>query len=140
MNVKCRKITSYAWNFQILPVFSQFLWNLTFIFADPHNKFSLLLFQMTNYIFSPLKIQKRIHHSLNFSGTRFFLHSKLKLLNFLADSVLIFFYLCFLWLNKDFRFFGFLQIVWIWITPCMHVSFFVREYFLLCQYGAGPSF
>ena len=29
----------------------QFLWNLTFIFSDSHEKFSLVLLQMTNYIF-----------------------------------------------------------------------------------------
>ena len=39
--------------FRILPVFSQFLWNLTFIFSDSHEKFSLVLLQMTIYIFRP---------------------------------------------------------------------------------------
>ena len=39
--------------FRILPVFSQFLQNLTFIFSVSHEKFSLVLLQMTNYIFSP---------------------------------------------------------------------------------------
>ena len=39
--------------FKNLPVFSQFLWNLTLIFSDSHEKFSLVLLQMTNYIFSP---------------------------------------------------------------------------------------
>ena len=29
--------------FRILPVFSQFLWNLTFIFSDSHEKFSLAI-------------------------------------------------------------------------------------------------
>ena len=29
--------------------------NLTFIFLDSHEKFFLVLFQMTNYIFSPWK-------------------------------------------------------------------------------------
>ena len=43
INVKFHKITSYTWNFRILPVFSQFLWNLTFIFSDSHEKFSLVL-------------------------------------------------------------------------------------------------
>ena len=37
-------------------MFSQFLWNLTFIFSDSHEEFSLVLSQMTNYIFSPSKM------------------------------------------------------------------------------------
>ena len=41
------KITWYTWNFQNFLVFSQFLRNLTFIFSDSHEKFSLVLFQMT---------------------------------------------------------------------------------------------
>ena len=49
--------------------------------------------------------------------------------------------LCVLRLNKDFSFFGFLRNDCIWITTCMHASFFVREcdYFLPCQYDSGPS-
>ena len=35
--------------FILLPVFSQFLLNLTFIFLDSDKKFSLVLFKMTNY-------------------------------------------------------------------------------------------
>ena len=133
MNVKFRKITSYAWNFQILPVFSQFLWNLTFIFADSHNKFSLLIFQITNYIF---KNPKENTSFFKFFWYKVFCPLKIKITRFPGRFRLNF-------LLQDFRFFGFLQIVRIWITPCMHVSFFVREYgfiFLLCQYGAGPSF
>ena len=42
--------------FRILPVFSQFLWNLTFIFLDFHEKFPLVLLQTTNYIFSRWKM------------------------------------------------------------------------------------
>ena len=57
--------------FRILPMFSQFLLNLTFIFSDSHEKFSLVLLQMTNYIFSPCKMQKRLQYSLHYSGTRF---------------------------------------------------------------------
>ena len=57
--------------FRILPMFSQFLLNLTFIFSDSHEKFSLVLIQMTNYIFSPCKMQKRLQYSLNYSGTTF---------------------------------------------------------------------
>ena len=40
----------------ILPVKSQFLSNLTFIFSDFHEKFSLGLLQMIYYIFSPSKM------------------------------------------------------------------------------------
>ena len=46
--------------FRILPVFSQFLWNLTFIFSESHEKFSVVFFQMTNFIFSPWEMQKRM--------------------------------------------------------------------------------
>ena len=41
---------------EFYPLFLQFLWNLTFIFSDSHEKFSLVLLQMTNYIFSPWKM------------------------------------------------------------------------------------
>ena len=51
------------------------MWNLTFIFSVFHEKFSLVLLQMIYYILSHWK-------------TRFFVHWKLKSLNFLADSVL----------------------------------------------------
>ena len=49
------------------------LGNLTFIFSCSHKKFSLVLLQMTNYIFSPWKILKRMKYALNiyYSGTRF---------------------------------------------------------------------
>ena len=40
-------------------MFSQFLWNLTFIFLDSHEKFSLLLLQITTYIFSPWKMENK---------------------------------------------------------------------------------
>ena len=46
INVKFHKITSYTWNFQnlpILPVFSQFLWNLTFIFSHTHKLGSFVI-------------------------------------------------------------------------------------------------
>ena len=57
--------------FRILPVQSQFLWNLTFIFSDFHEKYSLVLLQMIYYIFSRWKMYKRMQYSLNYSGTRF---------------------------------------------------------------------
>ena len=57
MNVKFHKITYIKHEiFRNLPVFSQFLENLAFIFSDSHEKFSLVLLRMTNYIFSPSKM------------------------------------------------------------------------------------
>ena len=41
----------------ILPLFSQFLWNLKFIFSGSHKKlFFLALLQLTDYIYSPSKV------------------------------------------------------------------------------------
>ena len=37
----------------ILPVFSRFLGNLKFIFSGSREKLSLVLLQITNYIYSP---------------------------------------------------------------------------------------
>ena len=37
-NVKFHKMTAYSWNFRNLPVFLQFLWNLTYIFSGSHEK------------------------------------------------------------------------------------------------------
>ena len=34
-------------------------------------KFFVVLLQITNYIFSPLKMQKIMQYALNYSGTRF---------------------------------------------------------------------
>ena len=75
--------------FRILFVFSQFLWNLTFIFSDSYNKFSLVLLQMTNYIFSPWKNVKKNALFFKLFWYKVLVHWKLKLLNFLEDSVLI---------------------------------------------------
>ena len=47
------------------------LWNLMVIFLGSRKKFSLVLLQMTNYIFSPWKILKTMKYALNYSGTRF---------------------------------------------------------------------
>ena len=82
-SVKLHKMTSYTWNFQ--NCFSQFLWNLTFIFSGSHKKFSLLLLHITNYIKNVTK------NATWFKLFRYkvFVQRKLKLLNFLMDSVLI---------------------------------------------------
>ena len=41
----------------ILPLFSQFLWNLKFIFSgSPKKLFFLALLQLTDYIYSPSKV------------------------------------------------------------------------------------
>ena len=45
--------------------------SLTVIFSGSYEKFSLVLLQITNYIYSPYKILKRIRYYLNYSGTRF---------------------------------------------------------------------
>ena len=37
----------------ILPVFSQFLWSLKFIFSGSRNKLFSVLLQIANYIYSP---------------------------------------------------------------------------------------
>ena len=75
--------------FRILRVFSQFLWNLTFIFWDSHEKFSLVLLQMTQLHLKPLKdVKKKNAMFFKLFWYKAFVHWKLKLLNFLVDSVL----------------------------------------------------
>ena len=49
-------------------------------------EFSLVLSQITNYIFSPWKMKKRMRYFLNYSGTRFFVHWKLILSWFLLKT------------------------------------------------------
>ena len=39
-------------------------------FSGPHKKFSLVLLQITNYILSPRKMQKRMQDALNYFGIR----------------------------------------------------------------------
>ena len=68
--------------FRILPLFSQFLRNLTFIFSGSHAKLSLVLLPITNYIYSPWKVLKRVWYC------KVFVEWKLKLLNLLMDSIL----------------------------------------------------
>ena len=46
------------------------LWNLEVNFFHFLEKFSLVLLQMTNYIFSPWKMEKRMQYVLNYSSTR----------------------------------------------------------------------
>ena len=41
------------------------------IFSGSHKKLSLVLLQMTNYIFSPWKKEKRMRYCLSYSGTGF---------------------------------------------------------------------
>ena len=53
-----------------LPVFSQFLWNLKFIFSGSYkNRFFFELFRLTYYIYS--RGYKRMRYGLKYSGTRF---------------------------------------------------------------------
>ena len=42
-----------------------------FIFSGSHKKFSLVLLQLTKYIHSSWKMQKRMGHCLNYPDTRF---------------------------------------------------------------------
>ena len=69
----------------ILLVFSQFLWNLKFLFLGSHLKMSLILLQITSYIYSaPLKSVKKNVIWLEISWYKIFVHWKLQLLNFLV--------------------------------------------------------
>ena len=72
INVKfhnnCEKKAGKFWKIDVREVI---LRNLTFIFSGSHMKFSLVLLQITNYIFSPWKILNRMQYALNYSGTRF---------------------------------------------------------------------
>ena len=43
----------------VTQVFSQFLWNLTFFFSGSHEKQSLVLLQLANYIYIALEKCKR---------------------------------------------------------------------------------
>ena len=72
----------------ILPVFSQFLWSLKFIFSGSRNKLSLVLLQIANYIYSPcMKSVKKNEVWLKIFWYKDFVHWELKLLSFLMDSV-----------------------------------------------------
>ena len=57
--------------FRILPVFSQLLWNLAFIFSGSRKKRSFVLLQMTNYMFIPWKMEKGMQYTLHYSATWF---------------------------------------------------------------------
>ena len=56
MNVKFHKNCQNTGKTLKLHVYDDILWNLTAFFSDSHKKFSLVLLQMTNYIFSPWKM------------------------------------------------------------------------------------
>ena len=68
--------------FRILPVFSQFLWTLTFISSGFLEKFSMVLLQITNDIYSPWK--KKLKNPILFKlfWYKVFVYWRLKLLNF----------------------------------------------------------
>ena len=80
------------------PVFSQFLWNLTFIFSDSLEKFSLM---MTNNIFRPKKKVKKNAIFFKLLWYKVFVPWGLKLLDFLVEWVLISFFLK----KKEIKFF-----------------------------------
>ena len=50
----------------VLPVLSQFLWNLKFMFLGFHEKLPLVLLQITNYIYSPWNGWKRMRYGLKY--------------------------------------------------------------------------
>ena len=77
--------TKWHLTHEVLPVFSPFLWNLTFIFSDYQERFSLMLLQTTNYI---LKNVKKNAIFFKLFWQKDFVYWKLKLINFLVDSVL----------------------------------------------------
>ena len=68
--------------FRILPVFSQFLWTLTFISSGFLEKFSMVLLQITNDIYSPWK--KNLKNPILFKlfWYKVFVYWRLKLLSF----------------------------------------------------------
>ena len=74
--------------FQTLPIFSKFLWNLIFIVLGSHEKFSLVLLHITNYIYSTWKMWKKDAMMMELFWYKVFVHWKLKLFNFRMDSVL----------------------------------------------------
>ena len=74
----------------ILPVFSQCLCDLTFIFSGFHEKLSLVLLLITNYICRLALKNCREKNAILFKlfWYKVFVYWKLKLLDFLVDSVL----------------------------------------------------
>ena len=84
--------------YRYLPVFSQFLWNLTFIFSDSLEKFSLMMTIITS-----LGLKKCKKNAIFFKllWYKVFVHWGLKLLNFLGNSLLISFFLK----KKEIKFF-----------------------------------
>ena len=73
----CEKQVKF-WKFHMQDVI---LWNVKFLFSGSHEKSSLVLLQIANYIYSPWKMYKRKQHCFNYSDTRFFL-LKIKITQF----------------------------------------------------------
>ena len=65
------------WKLHVLDVI---LWHLRFIFSGSHRKFSLVLLQLTNYIFSPWRCKKECNIRLFWYNV--FVHWKLKITQF----------------------------------------------------------
>ena len=72
--------------FRILAVKSQFLWNLTFIFLDLF--FGVITDDLLHL--KPLKNVKKNAIFFKLFWYKVFVHWKLKLLNFLVDSILMY--------------------------------------------------
>ena len=75
--------------FRILPVFSQSLWNLTIIFSGSLENFLWCYNRWLTTSLAPEKFKKRMQYAFKLFWYKVFVHSKLKLLNFLVDSVLM---------------------------------------------------
>ena len=73
--------------FRILPVFSKFLWNLTFTFSDSHNNFPRRYYRWLITSLALAKCKKNAIFLLFWY--KVLVHWKLKLLNFPVDSILI---------------------------------------------------
>ena len=63
--IKFHKKKSHAWR-----IYLCFL-NLKFIFSGSRKKLSLVLLQITNYIYSSWKVYKKMRYGLKYSGRRF---------------------------------------------------------------------
>ena len=82
MNVKFHKNCENTGKILKFHVQDIILWNLMVIFLGSHKKFSLVLLQMTTYIFSPWKILKRMKYALNIIVVQGFCPLKIQIIQF----------------------------------------------------------
>ena len=86
---KFHRITSYTWNFQnfkcVITILVKF--DIHFLGLPREIFFGVTTDDLSHL--QPLKnVKRRMHNSLSYSGCFVFVHWKLKLLNFLVDSLL----------------------------------------------------